>query len=207
MTHGKGSLIGKMPGDDYAKFANLRALFGYMFAQSGKKLLFMGSEFGQWNEWYHETSLDWNLLEYPGHGGLQHWVQDLNAHPEGRAVPARTGQRPGGLRVGRRQRLPVERHQPHPEIDLGAAGAGRVQLHAGHPDELPGGRAVGRPLEGAAQQRRRIYGGSNQGNDGGVEAEALEMHGRPHSLNLTPAGPLGGVPHAAALSLDSEFCR
>src|SRR5207302_1314430 len=79
VTHGKASLIGKMPGDDWRKFANLRALFGYMNAQSGKKLLFMGSEFGQWNEWYHETSLDWNLLEYPSHGGLQHWVQDLNA--------------------------------------------------------------------------------------------------------------------------------
>src|SRR5438552_3096269 len=63
---GKRSLIAKMPGDDVAKFANLRALFGYMYAQSGKKLLFMGGEFGQWNEWYHETSLDWNLLEYPG---------------------------------------------------------------------------------------------------------------------------------------------
>src|SRR5437660_2421928 len=79
VTHGKASLIGKMPGDDWRKFANLRALFGYMYAQSGKKLLFMGSEFGQWNEWYHETSLDWHLLDYPSHGGLQHWVQDLNA--------------------------------------------------------------------------------------------------------------------------------
>ena len=77
VVHGKGSLLGKMPGDDWQKFANLRLLFGYMFAQPGKKLLFMGMEFGQWNEWYHEISLDWHLLDYPPHVGPA-WVTDLN---------------------------------------------------------------------------------------------------------------------------------
>jgi 1,4-alpha-glucan branching enzyme len=79
VVHGKGSLIRNMPGDEWQKFANLRLLFGYMFAQPGKKLLFMGNEIGQWNEWYHETSLDWNLLDFPLHKGTQQWVKDLNS--------------------------------------------------------------------------------------------------------------------------------
>jgi 1,4-alpha-glucan branching enzyme len=67
-----------MPGDEWRKFANLRALYGYMFAQPAKKLLFMGGEFGQWNEWNHESTLDWHLLEYPLHQQLQNWVSHLN---------------------------------------------------------------------------------------------------------------------------------
>ncbi len=78
VVHGKGSLLGMMPGDDWQKFANLRALYGLMYAQSGKKLLFMGGEFGQWGEWSHDKSLDWNLLEYPSHSGLSQWVRELN---------------------------------------------------------------------------------------------------------------------------------
>ena len=78
VVYGKGSLLRKMPGDDWQKFANLRLLFGYMFGEPGKKLIFMGGEFGQWDEWYHEQSLDWDLLEYPAHQGIQKWVQDLN---------------------------------------------------------------------------------------------------------------------------------
>ena len=78
VVHGKGSLIGKMPGDDWQKFANLRLLFGYMYGQPGKKLLFMGGEFGQWREWNHDQSLDWHLTEYPSHAGLQRFVEDLN---------------------------------------------------------------------------------------------------------------------------------
>ncbi|MBX6341458.1 MAG: 1,4-alpha-glucan branching protein GlgB, partial [Thermomicrobiaceae bacterium] len=78
VVHGKGSLIGRMPGDDWQKFANLRLLFAWMFAQPGKKLLFMGGEFGQWREWNHDTSLDWHLLEYPLHQGVCRWVSELN---------------------------------------------------------------------------------------------------------------------------------
>ena len=79
VVHGKGSLIGKMPGDIWQKFANLRAYFGFMWGHPGKKLLFMGCEFGQWSEWSHQRSLDWHLLEQPEHKGLQTLIRDLNA--------------------------------------------------------------------------------------------------------------------------------
>jgi 1,4-alpha-glucan branching enzyme len=78
VVHGKGSLLGRMPGDDWQKFATLRLLFGYQCAHPGKKLLFGGGEFGQWREWDHESSLDWHLLQYPLHQGLQAWVRELN---------------------------------------------------------------------------------------------------------------------------------
>lgn len=78
VVHGKGSLLRKMPGDDWQKFANLRLLFGYMFGQPGKKLHFMGGEFGQWDEWNYQTSLDWHLLQWAPHQGVQRWMQDLN---------------------------------------------------------------------------------------------------------------------------------
>jgi 1,4-alpha-glucan branching enzyme len=85
VVYEKASLLAKMPGDDSQKFANLRLLFAYMYAQPGKKLLFMGGEFGQWREWAHDESLEWQLLQYPPHSGLQQWVADLNdfyrSHP------------------------------------------------------------------------------------------------------------------------------
>ena len=77
-VHGKGSLMQKMAGDDWQKFANLRLLFGGMYAQPGQKLLFMGGEFAQWREWKHDASLDWHLTEYAPHHGMQRWVKDLN---------------------------------------------------------------------------------------------------------------------------------
>jgi 1,4-alpha-glucan branching enzyme len=83
VVHGKGSLVSKMPGDDWQKFANLRLLFGYMYGQPGKKLLFMGGEFAQWREWNHETSIDWHVLEYWPHAGVQRWVRDLNNYYRG----------------------------------------------------------------------------------------------------------------------------
>jgi 1,4-alpha-glucan branching enzyme len=85
VVHLKGSMLRKMPGDDWQKFANLRALYGYMYGHPGKKLLFMGSDFAQWEEWNALGSLDWHLLEYPPHQGVQRWVRDLNrfyrSHP------------------------------------------------------------------------------------------------------------------------------
>jgi len=78
VVHGKGSLLGRMPGDEWQRFANLRAYYANMFAHPGKKLLFMGSELAQYQEWGHDRSLDWNLLEYPNHAGVQRLVRDLN---------------------------------------------------------------------------------------------------------------------------------
>ena len=78
VVHGKRSMLDKMPGDVWQKHANLRALYGYMYAHPGKKLMFMGLEFGQWREWNHDASLDWHLLDEPLHAGMQRWVRDLN---------------------------------------------------------------------------------------------------------------------------------
>ena len=86
VVHGKGALLDKMPGDVWQKYATLRALYGFMYAHPGKKLLFMGGEFGQWREWNHDRSLDWHLLDDPAHAGLHRYVQALNWHY--RAEPA-----------------------------------------------------------------------------------------------------------------------
>ena len=80
VVHGKGAMLDKMPGDVWQKHATLRALYGYMYGHPGKKLLFMGSEFGQWREWNHDRSLDWHLLDDPAHAGLRRFVQALNWH-------------------------------------------------------------------------------------------------------------------------------
>ena len=79
VVYGKGSMLRKMPGDEWQKFANLRLLYGFMFGHPGRKLLFMGNEFGQWSEWNHDASLEWDLLKTPLHAGLRHWLGDLNA--------------------------------------------------------------------------------------------------------------------------------
>ena len=93
-----------MPGDEWQRFANLRLLFGYMFAQPGKKLLFMGDEFGQVREWAHDSSLEWDVLQYPVHHGMQNWVEQLNRRLSQRACPARIRHRSQRIRVDRLQR-------------------------------------------------------------------------------------------------------
>ena len=185
VVHGKGSLIGKMPGDDWQKFANLRALFGYMWTHPGKKLLFMGGEFGQWREWNHDVSLDWHLLEHAPHQGLLRWMQDLN-------------------RVYRNEPALYER-------DFSNDGFEWVDLHDWEASVVsylrfaadrrecvlvvcnftPVPRAnyrVGVPHGGWWRELLNsdapLYGGSGQGNLGGIEAAPTGAHGRLHSLNL-----------------------
>jgi 1,4-alpha-glucan branching enzyme len=186
VVHGKGSLIGKMPGDDWQKFANLRLLFGYMYAQPGKKLLFMGGEFAQWREWAHDTSLDWNLADRPRHRGMQKWVEMLNrSYRSENALHALDSDSAGFewvdccdtaasvlslLRKGQSTNdviLVVGNFTPVPRV--------------GYRVGVPFGGYWRELLNSDAQE----YGGSGMGNMGGMQAEAVAAHGRPYSLNLT----------------------
>ncbi len=186
VVYGKRSLLGKMPGDDWQKFANLRALFGYMYAQPGKKLLFMGGEFGQWREWVHDGSLDWDLLGYPLHAGLQRWVQDLNRLYRSESVLHEMDCDPAGFEW----------------IDCDDADSSTVTLiRKGKSTSTiilvicnftPVPRysyRVGSPRGGFWQEILNSdageYGGSNMGNLGGVETVPVPLHGRPYSLTIT----------------------
>jgi 1,4-alpha-glucan branching enzyme len=193
VVHGKGSLLNKMPGDAWQKFANLRLLFGYMYAQPGKKLLFMGDEFGQWNEWYHEVSLDWHLLQYGPHSGLSLWVKDLNHFYRSESALYEFDFDPAGFTW----------------IDCQDSESSTVSLlrQGRSSDDIimvlcnftPVPRfnyQVGAPRGGFWQEALNSdaleYGGSGQGNSGGVEAVPLSVHGQPYSLTLT-LPPLGIV--------------
>jgi 1,4-alpha-glucan branching enzyme len=186
VVHGKGSLLSKMPGDTWQKFANLRLLLGYMYGQPGKKLLFMGGELGQWREWKHDESLDWHLLQYIPHSGLQKLVEDLNC---------------------------LYRSEPSLyELDFSSMGFAWVDCNDSDQSVLSFIRRgntrddivivvcnftpvtrfhyrVGVPRGGFWRELlnsdAREYGGSGHGNLGGVEATSIPYHGRPYSLNIT----------------------
>jgi 1,4-alpha-glucan branching enzyme len=193
VVYGKGALIRKMPGDDWQKFANLRVLLGYMYAQSGKKLLFMGGEFGQWSEWYHEASLDWDLLAYPFHEGLRKWVEDLNrVYRDEKALYERDFE-PAGF-----QWIDCNDSQQS-TISLTRRGFSEDDTVVIACNFTPVPRhnyRVGVPDEGFWKEILNsdapIYGGSGQGNMGGLEATPVPFHGLPCSLNLT-LPPLGAV--------------
>ncbi len=186
VVHGKRSLLSKMPGDAWQRFANLRLLYGYMWTQPGKKLLFMGGEFGQWNEWNHDASLDWHLLDSPLHQGVAAWLRDLN-------------------------RLYAAESALH-ELDFDQAGFEWIDHHDAENSTLAylrkerSGREpllvvcnftpvprfgyyVGVPRSGfwreVLNSDARAYGGSGLGNEGGAEAVAGLAHGRPVSIPLT----------------------
>ena len=193
VVHGKGSLVGKMPGDDWQKFANLRLLFGYMYAQPGKKLLFMGGEFGQWQEWAHDTSLDWNLLNWPNHRGAQTWVEALNRLYRSDRALHELDNDPAGFEWvdcndGAASVLSFLRKGSAP---------GDVILVVCNFTPVPRlGYKVGVPSGGywreLVNSDAKEYGGSGMGNFGGVTAEAASAHGRPYSLTLT-LPPLAAV--------------
>ena len=193
VVHGKGSLIGKMPGDEWQKFANLRLMFGYMFAQPGKKLLFMGDEFGQVREWAHDSSLEWDVLQYPVHHGVQSWVEQLNRVYGNEPALHELDTDPSGfewidcndsaastlslLRKGRSSReniVVVCNFTPVPRV--------------GYRLGVPSGGYWRELLNSDAKE----YAGSGVGNAGGVMAEEEPAHGRPYSLNLT-LPPLGAL--------------
>jgi len=193
VVHGKRSLLDKMPGDNWQKRANLRVLMGYMMGYPGKKLMFMGGEFGQWNEWWEGTSLDWNLLDYPEHEGLKRWNADLNHLYRQEPALWELDGRPGGFEwiqcndaqtsVVSFLRYPYGHHKvlafvcnftPVPRLEhrIGVpwGGVWKVRLSS---DEL-------------------IYGGSGVSPDAEIEAEVREWDGRTWSLPLT-VPPLGLV--------------
>jgi len=193
VVHGKGTLIGRMPGDDWQQFANLRLLFGYMWAHPGKKLLFMGGEFGQRREWQHEESLEWHVLEFAGHAGAQRWVQDLNAAY--RAEPALheldcSAEGFEWIDTNDRENstLSFIRKSKHGrEIVLVACNFTPVP-RANHMLGVPRGGIWLEILNSDAS----LYGGSGVGNFGRIEAAPISTHGRPHTVTAT-LPPLGIV--------------
>ena len=154
VVHLKHAMLDKMPGDFWQKFANLRLYYGFMWTHPGKKLLFMGQDFGQWHEWSEEKSLDWHLTSFEPHRKLQRWVADLNALYRREPALSRAGLRLDGLRVDRRQRLGAQRHLVHPQGQGSAGLPGRGgQLHAGRARRLSRGRAGAVHLPGGPEQR------------------------------------------------------
>jgi 1,4-alpha-glucan branching enzyme len=191
VVHGKGSLLSRMPGDDWQKFANLRLLFGYMYGHPGKKLLFMGGEFGQWREWNHDRSLDWHLLEHAPHRGMQRWIQDLNRlYRHEPALHARDFDMRGfewaDLHDWEHSIISFFRRGDGPDDLMLVVCNFTPVTHANYRVGVPRG---GFWLE-ALNSDAVIYGGSGQGNLGGVEAAPVPAHGRYHSLSLT-LPPLG----------------
>ncbi len=193
VVHGKASLLSKMPGDDWQKFANLRLLFGYMYAQPGKKLLFMGGEFGQWREWSHEDSLDWHLLQYAPHQGLLAWVRDLNALYRQQPALHEMDTDPDGFRW-------IDCNDvEHSVVSLVRKGTGEgnmVAVVCNFTPETLFNYRIGLPLPGTWRQALNsdamIYHGSGQANPEYLETEPFPMHGHPQSVSIT-FPPLGVV--------------
>jgi len=190
VVHLKHSMLGKMPGDEWRRFANLRALYGYMYAHPGKKLLFMGSEFGQYHEWAFETGLDWNLLDYPVHRQLQHFVSDLNHLYQSEAALHEVDFSWEGFEW-------IDLH----DVDQSAisfirrakaeqpADAECVVVVANFTPVPREGYRVGVPRAGFYREilnsDAETYGGSNMGNKGGLPSDAIAWQGHPHSILIT----------------------
>jgi 1,4-alpha-glucan branching enzyme len=186
VVHGKGSLIGKMPGDEWQKFANLRAYFGFMWGHPGKKLMFMGGEFAQGREWNHDSSLDWHLLANPFNSGVRTLIRDLNRVY--RALPAlhELDCEAAGFEwlVGDDRDDSVVVFSRHGKQD------GSLAVIVCNFTPVPRkSYRFGVPLPGfyreAINTDAAVYGGSNVGNLGGVEAAEFESHGKRWSLSLT----------------------
>ncbi len=193
VVHGKGSLLNKMPGDMWQKFANLRLLFGYLFAHPGKKLVFMGSEFGQWNEWNHDQSIDWHLMRFPAHQGVFRWMKELNRfYRETPALFEKDFSHEGFQWIDcsdwENSILSCVRKGSDSYKDIFVAiNFTPVPRH---------NYRIGVPRGGFWQERvnsdAREYGGSGQGNLGGVEAVPIPSHGQYYSISIT-LPPLGIV--------------
>jgi len=191
VVHGKRAMLDKMPGDLWQKHANLRALYGYMFAHPGKKLMFMGAEIGQWREWNYDGSLDWHLLQYSEHEGLRRWIQDLNHTYQHEQSLHEVDFDYAGFHWidccdNENSVMSFLRRAKDPRdftvIVTNFTPVPRVNYRIGVPE---GGRY--RELLNSDSAR---YSGSNMGNGGGATAEALPMHGFDYSISIT-VPPLG----------------
>lgn len=191
VVHGKGSLLGKMPGDEWQRYANLRLLFGYMYGHPGKKLLFMGDEFAQVKEWHHEESLEWHVLQYPFHQGMQRWVRDLN-HLY-RNEPALHEQ---DFHIDSFEWIDfhdwessivsfIRKGKLTDDIILVVCNFTPIPRN-NYSIGVPRGSFWKELLNSDAN----IYEGSGLGNSGGVEAAPVPKHGRAYSLSIT-LPPLG----------------
>jgi 1,4-alpha-glucan branching enzyme len=198
VVYGKRSLVEKMPGDDWQRFANVRLVCGYQFGHPGKKLQFMGCEFGQRVEWNHDASLDWHLLDQPLHAGLRQWVRDLNQlYRRSTALHERDDDQ-GGF-----EWIDCNDHQ---RSIVSFIRCGRtsddVLLFVFNFTPVPRhGERVGAPVGGfwreVLNSDALVYGGSGLGNAGGVQAVSEPHHGRPYRLDIT-APALGVVIFHAA---------
>jgi 1,4-alpha-glucan branching enzyme len=185
VVHGKGSLIGKMPGDHWQKFANLRAYLGFMWTHPGKKLLFMGGEFGQFGEFNHDTSPHWHLLDDAFHGGLQKLVRDLNRVYAEEPALYKLDSDPHGFDwlIGDDSANSVFAFRR-------TDGEGRECVVISNMTPVPRlGYRVGLPKGGKwseiVNSDASVYGGSNMGNGGVIHAESISSHGREWSAELT----------------------
>jgi 1,4-alpha-glucan branching enzyme len=201
VVHGKGSLFGKMPGSDWQRAANLRLLLGYMWTQPGKKLLFMGGEFGQRREWNHDASLDWQLIGEPLHGGVQRWVADLNRLYREEGAAHRRDFESDGFRW-------IDASDMHASVISylrnGAADDAPLLVICNFTPILRTNYRVGVPRIGfwreVLNSDAETYGGGGVGNYGGLETAPIPSHGYHHSLNLTlpPLGMLVMKPESAS---------
>ncbi|MGB3635492.1 MAG: alpha amylase C-terminal domain-containing protein, partial [Rubrobacteraceae bacterium] len=188
VVHGKGTLIGRMPGDEWQKFANLRAYYGFMYAHPGKQLLFMGGEIAQDREWNHDIGLDWNLLDNPQHAGVQNLVRDLNAvYAETPALYEVDFEAAGfeWIEGGDKENSVVS--------FLRRPASVRAEDYAvvvcNFTPVVREGYLIGVPSPGtyveALNTDDGTYGGSGVSNGGPIEAEEIPSHGHPYSLSLT----------------------
>jgi 1,4-alpha-glucan branching enzyme len=197
VVHGKGSLLGKMPGDHWQRLANLRALYGYQYGQPGKKLLFMGAELAQDTEWNHDHPLPWSLLDRPDHRGIQAWVRHLNELHRAEPALHEDDVTPAGFEWvdASDTGASVLSWLRHPRDDGRGAPGGRPVLVVCNLTPVPrSGYRIGVPRGGVwdelANSDAVEFGGSGMGNLGRVQAQELAAHGRAWSLSLT-LPPLG----------------
>ena len=186
VVYGKGSLIEKMPGDEWQRFANLRAYFGFMWAHPGKKLIFMGGEIAQWREWNHDSAIDWDLLDHPRHRGIQTLVRDLNAlYRQTEALHQRDAVSTGFRWVVGDDTA----NSVFAFLRLGNED-GQMVLVVCNMTPVPRlGYGVGVPRPGHWRELLNTdadaYGGSNMGNCGGVDSLPTQMHGEAQAVHLT----------------------